>query len=199
MSAIASGSSAGIALVVLLALSPLRAGLEATMAMHMLVQIPLLVVAGALLGPGLARFLDSALARVDPSGIAMALIAVFASSYWMLPRALDAALAEPWMEAAKFVTLPLLVGLPLWLCRPRISVIAAGFIVANVLSMFAAVGWLYRAYPARLCNYYLIDDQVLAGDAIICVAAILAVLWLMRFFFGARIVAPAAPRHETCA
>lgn len=154
------------------------------MTTHMLVQIPLLACAGLLLagafGPRLARIQDS----TDRSGIATALIAVFASSFWMLPRALDAALADPWMETAKFLSLPLLVGVPARLCALRLPVIAAGFIVANLLSMWAVAGWLYYAFPAQLCNFYLIDQQVVAGAALLAVSGLLAVLWLASFFFG---------------
>jgi hypothetical protein len=156
---------------------------------HMLVQLPLLALAGALLASPFRASLDRLVDRIDPSGIATALVAVFASGYWMLPRALDSALADPVMEAVKFLSLPLLVGAPVVVCRERLSSIAAGFFVANVLSMWAAAGWLYRAYPARLCNFYLIDDQIRAGDALLWISVTLAALWLSSFFFGAPISA----------
>ncbi len=154
------------------------------MVTHMLVQLPLLALAGALLAGPIRARLGELLARADPGGIATVLAAVFTSSYWMLPRALDSALADPWMEAAKLLCLPLLVGVPIVLCLERVSAITAGFFIANVLSMCAAAGWLYRASPARLCNYYLIEDQVQAGEALLSVSAALAVLWLVSFFLG---------------
>jgi hypothetical protein len=43
------------------------------------------------------------------------LAVVFATSLWMLSRMLDVALASPLFDLAKFVILPLLVGLPLGL------------------------------------------------------------------------------------
>ncbi|MGH8730575.1 MAG: hypothetical protein ACREVF_02520 [Burkholderiales bacterium] len=174
----------GIALIAVLWLPPLRGALEAGMTTHMLVQIPLLACAGLLIAgafePHLAHIQD----HTDRSGIATALIAVFASSFWMLPRALDAALADPWMETAKFLSLPLLVGVPARLCAPRLPAIAVGFILANLLSMWAVAGWLYRAFPAQLCNFYLIDQQVVAGGVLLAVSGLLAVLWLASFFFG---------------
>jgi hypothetical protein len=177
---------AGIVLLAALAAAPLRAMLEARMATHMLVQLPLLAIAGALLVHPLVPRLQARLQHVDGNGIATALVAVFASSYWMLPRALDAALSQPWVEFAKFVTLPLLVGGPVRLAIGRLSAVSVGFFLANVLSMWAAAGWLYRAFPARLCNYYLIEDQILAGSLLVLLATALAALWLSSFFVGAR-------------
>ena len=175
----------GVALAGLLAVPPFRAALESSMVTHMLLQIPLLALAGWMLAGPLQAGLEAHLQRLDRSGVALALVALFASSYWMLPRALDAALASPWAELSKFLTLPLLVGVPARLCARRLSSLAAGFIVANLLSMWAAAGWMYRGFPARLCNYYLIDEQFLAGTLLVWLSVALAVIWLASFFVDA--------------
>jgi hypothetical protein len=169
----------------LLGVPPFRTALESSMVTHMLLQLPLLALAGWMLAGPLRADLGARLESLDRSGIALALVALLASSYWMLPRALDAALADPRVEVAKFLTLPLLVGVPARLCARRLSPLAAGFIVANLLSMWAAAGWMYRGFPARLCNYYLIDDQVLAGTMLVGLSVALAVLWLASFFVEA--------------
>ena len=198
-----AGSVGGIALIAVLALPSLRAALESGMASHMLLQIPLLAIAGALLGHTMQSRLDPLVAVVDRSGIALALVAVLVSSYWMLPRSLDAALADPRVEAWKFLSLPLLVGLPARLCAARLSALAAGFVIANLLSMLAVAGWLYAAYPARLCNYYLLDQQIVAGNALLWIAGLSAVLWLVTFFVGTGTAShranPAAARREDSA
>ena len=116
-----ASAAVGVALVALLGLPSLRAALESAMVTHMLLQIPLLALAGWMLAGSLPAELDARLDRLDRSGIALALVALFASSYWMLPRALDAALNDPWVELSKFVTLPLLVGIPARLCARRLS------------------------------------------------------------------------------
>jgi hypothetical protein len=178
-------AAVGVALVGLLGIPALRAALESSMATHMLLQMPLLALAGWMLAGWLRADLDKRLNRIDRSGIALALVALFTSTYWMLPRALDAALADPWVEFSKFLTLPLLIGVPARLCVRRLSPLAAGFIVANLLSMWAAAGWIYRAFPARLCNYYLINDQVLAGTMLVWLSVALAAIWLVSFFLDA--------------
>jgi hypothetical protein len=181
-------AAAGALLIGALAVPPLGPMLEAHMVTHMLVQLPLLVFAGWLLAKPLRAHLNDWLERVDPDGIAAALIAVLASSYWMLPRALDAALADPYMEAAKILGVPLMVGVPAALCWSRLSSLTAGFFIANVLSMWAAGGWLYRVFPARLCNYYLLEEQRVTGEVLLWVSAVLAGLWLTSFFVGASFV-----------
>jgi hypothetical protein len=159
-------------LVGALALPPLRRLLEASMVGHMLLQIPLLVVAGALLASCLPTALRRHLDAFNANGFPGILAAGFVTSYWMLPRALDAALSDPLMELAKFCSLPLLVGLPLALSWPRLGPIGRGFVLANAISMIAVVGWLYRESPVRLCSWYLTDQQVLLGDGLLLLAVL---------------------------
>jgi len=172
------------AVVVVLALPPLRVWLEGSMAGHMLVQIPLLAGAGVLgafaLPPRLKRRLDACNAR----GLPFTLLASLVSTYWMLPRALDAALTEPWMEVAKFVSLPLLVGLPLALSWRRLGTIGQGFVAANFVSMVSVVGWLYIVAPARVCNNYLVDQQTVTGWLLVAVSGLLFLGWTAPAFIA---------------
>ena len=162
-------------LFVVLASPTAREALERVMITHMLVQIPLLAVVGALGAGALPPQLRSRVARWNSGGVSGALLAVIVSSWWMVPRALDWALAAPLMEAAKFLTLPLLVGAPLALSWPSLGSMGRGFLVANVLPMWAVVGWAYIAAPVRLCNYYLADQQVTAGIGLVAVSVALGV------------------------
>lgn len=175
-----------VALVGVLALPPLRAGLEAGMAAHMLVQMPLLAAAGALgalaLPPGVKR----ALAAYNAHGLPFTLLAGLVSSYWMLPRALDAALADPWAELAKFISLPLLVGLALALSWRPLGAIGRGFVAANVVSMMAVLGWLYIVSPVRVCNSYRVGEQALAGWLLVGAACALALAWAAPAFVSRR-------------
>jgi len=172
------------ALYLLLAMPAARTSLEATMSAHMLVQIPLLAASGFIAGCLLpARWQDSLLAAAG-GAIPWVLLAIFTSSYWMLPRALDAALANPLTEAAKFLSLPALVGLPLALAWTQLSVIGRGFIWTNVISMLAVLGWLYIVAPVRVCNSYLMDQQADAGWLMVTLAVLLFVGWLGTLFVG---------------
>ncbi len=152
-------------------LPQLRSGLESDMALHMAVQIPLLAMVGMLIAPEARRFEPRWLAEADWLGIPGIVLVLFSTSYWMLPLALDSALDDWRMEVAKFVSLPLLVGLPLVLSWPRMPPLGRLFIIANVISKVGALGGLYLAAPIRLCAYYRLDQQAGAGLTLIAIAA----------------------------
>ena len=172
------------ALYLLLATPFARASLEATMSAHMLVQIPLLVAIGIIAGRLLAERCQDALLAAVGGPIPCVVLVIFASSYWMLPRALDAALTDPLTEAVKFLSLPALVGLPLALAWKRLSAIGRGFIWTNFISMLAVLGWLYIAAPVRVCNNYLMDQQTDAGWLMVKLAVLLFAWWLGTLFVG---------------
>ena len=166
----------GIGLIVLLALPGARDLLEREMATHMLVQIPLLAIAGVLMASGIPRPLKYRLAAWNRGGISGTLLAVIVSTWWMVPRALDSALATPGAEVWKFVSLPVLVGLPAALSWRPLGTIGRGFVILNVLPMWAVVGWLYIAAPVRVCNYYLVDQQVAAGRGLLWLSIAIGVV-----------------------
>jgi hypothetical protein len=97
-----------------------RVAFEHDMAVHMTVQMPLLACVGLLLASILRPREPPWLVEADWRGIPGLLAVAFATSFRMLPRMLDAALAHPLIDLAKFVTLPLLVGLPMGLSWPRL-------------------------------------------------------------------------------
>lgn len=169
----------------LLAVPPLRGWLEAGMVSHMLVQLPLLVGLGAAavawLPAGWRRRLDGC----NAAGLPLTLLALFSAAYWMLPRSLDAALNAPPMELAKFLSLPLLVGMPLALSWRRLPAIGRGFLWSNLISMLVVLGWLYSAAPVRVCTNYLVDQQQLLGRSLLLLALGLASWLAGRVLFGA--------------
>lgn len=181
---------AALAMVTLLALPPLRFWLEGSMVGHMLVQIPLLAVAGVLGAFALPPQLKRRIAVYNAYGLPFILLAGFASTYWMLPRALDTALTDPWMEAAKFASLPLLVGLPLAVSWRPLGTVGRGFVATNFISMLAVIGWLYIVAPVRVCNNYLVNQQTAAGWLLVAITGLLFLAWAAPAFI-AREAAPA--------
>jgi len=181
-------------LLALLGLTPLRAWLEASMSAHMLVQMPLLAAAGFAAARALPVRRRNGVLRFAGGPVPLALAAMLASSLWMLPRALDAALVDPWVEAAKFTSLPLLVGAPLALAWQRLGLIGRGFIWTNFFSMLAVLGWLYIVAPVRVCNGYLVDQQAQAGWLMVELAVLLFAGWLVALFVGGE---PARPEGRS--
>lgn len=171
-------------LYLLLATPAARGWLEASMTGHMLLQIPLLAAIGIVSSRLLSERCQNVLLAAAGGAIPCVLTALFVSSYWMLPRALDAALTEPLVEIAKFVSLPMFVGLPLGLAWKRLNVIGRGFVWTNFFSMLAVLGWLYIVAPVRLCNNYLADQQGQAGWWMVKLAMLLFAWWLGNLFVG---------------
>lgn len=166
----------------LLATPPARHALEANMTTHVLVQMPLLAGLGALTVLLLPVRLRAGLAEAVGGAVPLTTLALIASSYWMLPRAMDAALESVAAELAKFISLPLLVGAPLALAWRRLGLIGRGFVLTNMISMLAVLGWLYIAAPVRVCNNYLVDAQASAGWWMVKLALLWFLCWLGSWF-----------------
>jgi len=186
---------AQLALWSLLAMTPARQWLEASMARHMLVQMPLLVILGIALAHCLSPRQRCRIVAAVGGPLVLLTLASFASTYWMLPRALDLAVANGAADAVKFLTLPLLVGLPLALAWRPIGVLGRGFVWTNLISMLVFIGWLYIAAPLRVCNSYLVDDQARAGWWMVYAAAGIFAGWLAALFVGS----PPAQADSPCA
>lgn len=165
-----------LALLVVLALPPLRAALEASMSRHMLLQFPLLALAGALLAGRLPAAWRRACDRWNAYGIAGLLLVALVSALLMIPRLLDLALVDARVEAAKWIAL-LVAGAALRLSWRRAGLLVQGFFLGNVLPMMGVVGQLFQDSPLRLCNAYLLDDQVRLGEALVAVAVLVGVGW----------------------
>lgn len=163
---------------------PVRIALENDMTVHMALQLPLLVGLGLWLALILRAHEPRWFAGADWLGIPGIVLVVFTTSFWMLPRALDSAIADPWMDAAKFLSLPLLAGLPLGLSWRRMPPLGRAFIWANFIPKLGAIGGLYLAAPTRLCAYYRFDQQATAGWTLIAIAVGLGIAWFVAAFVG---------------
>lgn len=158
-----------------LLLPALRHLLESSMTAQMLLQLPLLAAVGAVAAQALVGRKRLAVDRWNHLGIAGLVLASLASAFWMLPRMLDASVSEPLVGAAKFVSVPLLVGLPFALSWPRMGFIVRGVLLLELIATLFRLGWLYLVAPQRLCSQYLLGDQQRLGQAMLVVAAVLLV------------------------
>ena len=178
-----ASAMAGAGLLGLLALPPFRETLEASMPGHMLIQLPLLAVAGGLVAGGIPRQWRIMLDHINQHGIPGLTIALFCAAFWMLPRSLDGSLTTSGMETAKFVTLPLLLGAPLVLSWRALAAVGRGFVAGNAISMLVVMGFLYHQAPMRVCNYYLVSHQQQTGLGLILAAAVLSLYFIASAFF----------------
>ena len=146
--------------------------LESSMAFHMAVQIPALIIAGNLIArQHLSEFLIT-IGHVQLSAaLGCWLWILFAGMFWMLPISLDKALIDPYWDFFKVTSL-LVSGLFLGpaLAGPKILTL---FFVGSTVMMLFFIGYFYQDSELRLCNSYLIESQHTAGLGLIILAVIL--------------------------
>ncbi len=167
----------GAVLLAALTLTPLRSELESGMSLHMLVQFPALMLAGALFATALSRSLRRRLGEWNAMGIAGLVTFAFVLAVLMIPRVLDLALVDLRVEGLKVMALMLAgaVLMPSWRAA---GLVVQGFFLGNVLPMTFVVGTLYLDSPLRLCNAYRLDDQQQLGSVLAWGAGAVAAVWL---------------------
>ncbi len=174
----------GVLLLVMLVLPPVRGWLEASMTAHMLIQIPLLLLAGWLAGSHVSRSRRSSWSRSsrasawNPGGAPGLLLVAAIATTWMIPRALDLAVTSPQAALLKFVTL-VIAGAVLRWSWGRSGAPGQAFLIGNVTWMMAVAGLLLRDAPVRVCTSYLTSDQRYAGTGLLLLAAALGVRWFV--------------------
>jgi hypothetical protein len=164
-------------------LPPARAALESSMSIQMLVQAPLLVVCGAIMAGACSTGWGARLDRWNAHGIAGLFAVALATALLMVPRVLDLAVADPRIDLLKALVL-LACGIALRLSWTRAGALVQGFFLGNVLPMTAAVGEIYQDSPLRLCNAYLLGDQVRLGHALVVVSVVLGVAWFAQLLLA---------------
>ena len=169
-------------MVMALALPQIRELLEGQLATHVLIQMPLLASAGWLCGQAYSRSLERPMQCWNTGGVPGLLLVMFVLLFWMLPRSVDAAVAQLGFEIGKFISLPLAGG-ALTLSFPRTPILLRGAIKANVVSMCAVLAWFYSAAPTRLCTSYLESEQRQLGRAFALCAAMLSIVWGASLMF----------------
>jgi hypothetical protein len=143
---------------------------------HVLVQMPLLAAAGFCI-PTRLKLHHSAIGPV-------LVLALVTCTIWMLPRSVDAALSQTVWHLAKFVSIPMGLGLALSLSWHRVGPVLRGFLKAQAVSMLLLLGFLYTHAPVRICNSYLIDDQHRLGIGFVYAALGLTLYWIIPAFLG---------------
>ena len=169
----------GLVILIAATVPPLRQWLERSMLHHMLLQFPMLLVAGAMLATCLPDPLLRRLQRWNAHGIAGLTGSALVLALCMIPRVLDLALAAWPADALKVLAL-LLSGAALRLSWRSAGFVIQGFFLGNLLPMTAIVGWLYQDALVRVCNAYRMDEQQAVGLALVWFALALGSAWLCQ-------------------
>ncbi len=165
--------------VLLAALALLHPWMEATMARHMGLQLPLLFVLGWWAARCAGPRLNHTLAAWNAHGANGLFAALCITSLWMLPAALDHAVLHAGMALAKVISM-VLAGLLAGLSWPAASQVLRAFFVLNGFWMMLAAGLLYQEAPQQLCSVYLSDQQGDAGRALVAWAAVGLLAWMAQ-------------------
>jgi hypothetical protein len=174
---------AALLLLVLLA-PPVRHGLEATMTAQMLVQLPLLAAAGWLLSGAVPPRVLARVGRWSHRSFTGLVLVTVTAAFWMLPRSLDAATSQPLIVAAKYLSVPLLIGLPFGVSWPRMGFVIRGVFLVEFVASFFRLGWLYLISPIRLCNNYALNDQQRLGGSMLAIGGGLLVWLAWKLLWG---------------
>lgn len=175
---------AGAALWLALALPWSRAALEGAMSLHMLVQLPLLALAGWWLAPWVPLRWRRALAPWNARGITGLILVSILALYWMLPLAMDAAIASGWVELGKFTSVPLLGGLVAALSWPRAGFIVRGVFMLEATATLYRAGWLFLVAREQVCANYLVSDQQQLGRLLLAAGGALTLVLAWKLMWG---------------
>jgi len=201
------GTAAALCTAAALALSlpPLRSLIEQSMVWHMAVQMPLLMLAGALCGgwcsgsgggsggprclPALPR-----LQRFNRYGLSGFMLALCVTAFWMLPTSIDRAVVMPTVDAAKLATL-WLAGLALQRSMQPAPAAVHLFFGGFALPMMLWLGLYMASADLRLCNAYALASQQQAGRALVGWTVVLALLWGAGWARSSQIKVPLQQHH----
>ncbi|QHE53836.1 hypothetical protein [Pontibacillus sp. HMF3514] len=172
----------GLLLFIILSLPPVVTLLESIMIVHMHMQMPLLVIAGALFGRYFQIQFPHFWEKWNGNGVPGITLFVIIAVYWSIPRTMDDALTYPSVEVFKFMSLFLLAGVPLYDSWKRLKVTLKKSVFILFTILFLGLGWLYLNATQQLCNNYLLIDQITLGWGSAAMGVCLAIYLLYTTF-----------------
>lgn len=154
-------------------LPPFKFLLASSMVIHMLVQIPALILAGYCL-----NVINRPISTSISFSLSCWLWILLTSMFWMLPISLDKALINANWDTFKIITL-VLSGI---LLKPAFAgpKVLSLFFAGSSLMMLFSVGHFYQDSESRLCNSYLLASQQTTGTGLMLMATVLLLFALYK-------------------
>lgn len=181
------------ALAASLSLPPLRVLIEQSMVWHMLVQMPLLVAAGACAAAAWPQAMGGRWARINRYGLTGFMLAQCITAYWMIPALVDRAVVLPGADAAKIATL-WVAGVALRQGYVQAPLAVQLFFLGYGLPMLAWLGFHLASTEVRLCNAYSLESQLRTGQGLVALALVLGLAWAASL--RRQLASPPLPRAE---
>ena len=154
--------AAAVATACLLALPPADAYLAATMERRLLIQIPAMLVLGALAGWPVGAAPRPWRSR-DLAALAFA---AGAMAFWMIPRSLDLAARNHLADVALHLSM-FAAGLALARSLPHLSFAIPMTLGVQATAMLVALGIVYLHFPGLICTAYTLEQQRVAGAGLV--------------------------------
>ncbi len=145
-------------------------------------QMPLLIITGFLFARLFQLRFPRFFEKWNRNGIPGIILFGVIVTYWTMPRSMDEALTTQGMEVFKFISLPILAGVPLRDSWKKLKPIVKNIVFYFFIFVFFGMGWLYIDSPVQLCNNYLIIEQITLGWGFIT-TAICMVIYLIYVAF----------------
>jgi phage shock protein PspC (stress-responsive transcriptional regulator) len=146
---------------------------------HMVVQMPLLMLAGWLTMAAWPRHSKPKfMAAWNVYGLNGFFLTFFILAYWMLPSAIDRAVVLPQADVVKLLTL-LAAGALSKHAFDRSPSVLQLFFVALTVSMLIWLGVYFITTELRLCNAYSLASQVSTGWGLIGLGIAIGGAWLL--------------------
>src|SRR5690625_1234962 len=173
----------GLILFIFLAMPPVIHLAESIMTIHMHMQMPLLAIAGMLMTPFLKQTFPNFFARWNKGGVPGIILFLIVMCYWLIPRAMDDALMSISVEVFKFISWPLLVGVPLMDSWGKLTKRWKSFTFIFLTIAYGLMAAIYIFAPDQLCNNYLIVEQRTLGWAFLFVALCILIYYIQTLFY----------------
>jgi hypothetical protein len=156
-----------------------REWMQAHMARHMLLQMPMLAWVGWLLHAGLKESDQHCLEPWNRHGLTGFILFQCLAAFWMVPLALDLALISPIMTVLK-ITGWITAGFLLRQSMRQSHAAVQFFMLGNFAMMTAVVSDIYEHAPNRLCNAYGQNDQVVAAQSLLWMLSAILIAWVIH-------------------
>jgi hypothetical protein len=171
----------GLLLYIFLMVPPVANLVESIMITHMHMQMPLLVISGFLMGGILIKRYQHFFEKWNHNGIPGITLFMIIVVYWTIPRTMDEALTIQSIEIWKFISLPLLAGIPLRDSWKKLTKFGKNIIIIIFTVKYFGMGSLYIWSEDQLCNNYLVIDQLTLGWGFITTAICLVIYLVYTF------------------
>lgn len=159
-----------------------RPWLEATMARHMVIELPMLFALGWLAAHVSQPRALQPLPPWNASGLPAFFAALLVTAFWMLPVALDLAVLDARVGIIKVFSM-VAAGAATGASWRRAGLVMQAFFVFNWVWMTLTIGLLYQDAPQQLCSVYLSDQQAAAGSGMVFLSLAVLIGWISHAFY----------------